>query len=111
MEQKEKNKVFTQEIKNFYKRCREKSRNWPTKNKNKETQKAFYRGKWHEAHLVSEQHRNFAQSNHYQVLMICANVPRKSEYKEKLELQHRRQKDIRENNVQVLDQSYLCKET
>ena len=35
MEQKEKNKVFTQEIKNFYKRCREKSRNWPTKNKNK----------------------------------------------------------------------------
>lgn len=45
MEQKEKNKVFTQEIKNFYKRCREKSRNWPTKNKNKETQKAFYSGK------------------------------------------------------------------
>lgn len=34
MEQKKK-KVFTQEIKNFCKRCREKSRNWLTKGKNK----------------------------------------------------------------------------
>ena len=81
----------------------------------------FYKGKWHEAHLTSEQQRNFAQSNHYQVVDDIVSklgfdyknckCPGKSEYKEKLELQHTPQKDIRENNVQLLDQGFLCKET
>ncbi|XP_058380976.1 protein DBF4 homolog A isoform X2 [Diceros bicornis minor] len=94
-------------------------------------------------HLLSEQHRNFAHSNHYQVVddivsklvfdfveyerdmpkkkrikysvgslpPITANVLEKSEPKEKLELQHICQKDFRENNVQVIEQSFLYKET
>lgn len=96
-----------------------------------------------ETHLLSEQHRNFAQSNHYQVVddivsklvfdfveyerdmpkkkrikysvgslsPITANVLKKSQPKEKLELQHISQKDFRENNVQVIEQSFLYKET
>ncbi|KAM8935958.1 protein DBF4 homolog A isoform 1-T1 [Lycaon pictus] len=95
-----------------------------------------------ETHLLSEQHRNFAQSNHYQVVddivsklifdfveyerdmpkkkrikysigslsPITASVLRKSEPKEKLELQHISQKDFKENNVQVIEQRFLYKE-
>ncbi|KAB1276196.1 Protein DBF4-like protein A [Camelus dromedarius] len=94
-------------------------------------------------HLLSEQHRNFAQSNHYQVVddivsklvfdfveyerdmpkkkrikynvgslsPVTTNVLKKSEPKENLELQHTSQKDFRENNVQVIEQSFLYKET
>uniref|UniRef100_A0A8D0VZ46 Protein DBF4 homolog A n=1 Tax=Sus scrofa TaxID=9823 RepID=A0A8D0VZ46_PIG len=94
-------------------------------------------------HLLSEQHRNFAQSNHYQVVddivsklvfdfveyerdtpkkkrikysvgslsPITTNFPRKSEPKKKLEVQHNSQKDSRENNIQVMEQSFLHKET
>uniref|UniRef100_A0A8C3VN83 Protein DBF4 homolog A n=1 Tax=Catagonus wagneri TaxID=51154 RepID=A0A8C3VN83_9CETA len=96
-----------------------------------------------DSHLLSEQHRNFAQSNHYQVVddivsklvfdcveyerdtpkkkrikysvgslsPITTNVPKKSEPKEELVLQHNSQKDSRENNLQVLQQSFLYKET
>uniref|UniRef100_A0A9L0JMQ0 Protein DBF4 homolog A n=1 Tax=Equus asinus TaxID=9793 RepID=A0A9L0JMQ0_EQUAS len=96
-----------------------------------------------DVHLLSEQHRNFAQSNHYQVVddivsklvfdfveyerdmpkkkrikysvgslsPITPNVLKKSQPKEKLELQHISQKDFRENNVQVIEQSFLYKET
>ncbi|XP_057589338.1 protein DBF4 homolog A isoform X2 [Hippopotamus amphibius kiboko] len=95
-----------------------------------------------DTHLLSEQHRNFAQSNHYQVVddivsklvfdfveyekdtpkkkrikysvgsfsPITANVLRKSEPKEKLELQHTSEKHSREN-VQVMEQGFLYKET
>uniref|UniRef100_A0A5G2RB92 Protein DBF4 homolog A n=1 Tax=Sus scrofa TaxID=9823 RepID=A0A5G2RB92_PIG len=94
-------------------------------------------------HLLSEQHRNFAQSNHYQVVddivsklvfdfveyerdtpkkkrikysvgslsPITTNFPRKSEPKKKLEVQHNSQKDSRENNIPVMEQSFLHKET
>ncbi|XP_057360459.1 protein DBF4 homolog A isoform X2 [Manis pentadactyla] len=96
-----------------------------------------------ETHLLSEQHKNFAQSNHYQVVddivsklifdfveyerdmpkkkrikysigslsPITTNVLEKSEPKEKLELQCISQKDFRENNVQVMEQNFLYKET
>ncbi|XP_036846613.2 protein DBF4 homolog A isoform X2 [Manis javanica] len=96
-----------------------------------------------ETHLLSEQHKNFAQSNHYQVVddivsklifdfveyerdmpkkkrikysigslsPITTNVLEKSEPKEKLELQCISQKDFRENNVQVIEQNFLYKET
>ncbi|XP_055974266.1 protein DBF4 homolog A isoform X2 [Sorex fumeus] len=96
-----------------------------------------------ETHLLSEQHRNFAQSNNYQIVddivsklvfdfveyerdmpkkkrikysagslsSVTANVLKKTEPKEKLELQHISQKDFRENNVQVIEQSFLNKET
>uniref|UniRef100_A0A452USE3 Protein DBF4 homolog A n=1 Tax=Ursus maritimus TaxID=29073 RepID=A0A452USE3_URSMA len=95
-----------------------------------------------ETHLLSEQHRSFAQSNHYQVVddivsklifdfveyerdmpkkkrikysigslsPITASVLKKSEPKEKLELQHISQKDFKENNVQVIEQHFLYKE-
>ncbi|XP_021569752.1 protein DBF4 homolog A [Carlito syrichta] len=97
-----------------------------------------------ETHLLSEQHRNFAQSNQYQVVddvvsklvfdfveyekdtpkkkrikysvgslspVSSANVLKKPESKEELELQHISQKDFRENNVQVVEQNFLYKET
>lgn len=96
-----------------------------------------------ETHLLTEQHRNFAQSNHYQVVddivsklvfdfvecerevpkkkrikysvgslsPVTANVLKKPKPKEKLELQPISQKDFRENNVQVTEQSFLYKET
>ncbi|XP_068406592.1 protein DBF4 homolog A isoform X2 [Eschrichtius robustus] len=95
-----------------------------------------------DTHLLSEQHRNFAQSNHYQVVddivsklvfdfvdyerdmpknkrikysvgslsPITANVLKKSEPKEKMELQHTSQKHSREN-VQVMEHGFLYKET
>ncbi|XP_045420393.1 protein DBF4 homolog A isoform X3 [Lemur catta] len=95
-----------------------------------------------ETHLLSEQHRNFAQSNQYQVVddvvsklvfdfmeyerdtpkkkrikysvgspsPISANVLKKTEPKGKLELQCISQKDFREN-IQVMEQNFLCKET
>ncbi|XP_039734125.1 protein DBF4 homolog A isoform X5 [Pteropus medius] len=96
-----------------------------------------------ETHLLTEQHRNFAQSNHYQVVddivsklvfdfveyekevpkkkrikysigslsPVTANVLKKPEPKEKLELQLISQKDFKEDNVQVIKQSFLYKET
>ncbi|XP_006170544.1 protein DBF4 homolog A isoform X2 [Tupaia chinensis] len=96
-----------------------------------------------ETHLLSEQHRNFAQSNQYQVVddivselvfdfvefekdtpkkkrikysigslsPVTANAPKKTEPKEKLDLQHVSQKDFRKNNIQVLEQNFLYKET
>ncbi|EPY77959.1 hypothetical protein CB1_001149004 [Camelus ferus] len=42
---------------------------------------------------------------------VTTNVLKKSEPKENLELQHTSQKDFRENNVQVIEQSFLYKET
>ncbi|XP_055276568.1 protein DBF4 homolog A isoform X3 [Moschus berezovskii] len=92
-------------------------------------------------HLLSEQHRNFAQSNHYQVVddivsklvfdfveyerdtpkkkrikysvgylsPIIANVVKRSETKEELELLHNSQKDSREN-VHMMEQGFLYKE-
>ncbi|XP_059964544.1 protein DBF4 homolog A isoform X2 [Mesoplodon densirostris] len=95
-----------------------------------------------DTHLLSEQHRNFAQSNHYQVVddiisklvfdfveyerdmpknkrikysvgslsPITANVLKKSEPKERMELQHTSQKNSREN-VQVMEHGFLDKET
>uniref|UniRef100_A0A8C6G3T7 Protein DBF4 homolog A n=1 Tax=Moschus moschiferus TaxID=68415 RepID=A0A8C6G3T7_MOSMO len=73
-------------------------------------------------HLLSEQHRNFAQSNHYQVVddivsikysvgylsPIIANVVKRSETKEELELLHNSQKDSRENTM--MEQGFLYKE-
>ncbi|XP_047417487.1 protein DBF4 homolog A isoform X2 [Sciurus carolinensis] len=96
-----------------------------------------------ETHLLSEQHRNFAQSNQYQVVddivsklvfdfveyerdtpkkkrikysvgslsPVSANVLKKTEPKEKLELQHISQTDFRENSVQVIKQNFLYEET
>ncbi|XP_054420567.1 protein DBF4 homolog A [Pteronotus mesoamericanus] len=96
-----------------------------------------------ETHLLTEPHRNFAQSNHYQVVddiisklvfdfveyekgmpkkkrlkcsvgsfsPITANILKKPEPKEKLELQLISQKDFRENNTQVIEQSFQHKET
>ncbi|XP_029089781.1 protein DBF4 homolog A isoform X2 [Monodon monoceros] len=95
-----------------------------------------------DTHLLSEQHRNFAQSNHYQLVddivsklvfdfveyerdmpknkrikysvgslsPITANVLKKFEHKEKMELQHTSQKNSREN-VQVMEHGFLDKET
>ncbi|XP_042821604.1 protein DBF4 homolog A isoform X2 [Panthera tigris] len=95
-----------------------------------------------ETHLLSEQHKNFAQSNHYQVVddivsklifdfveyerdmprnkrikysigslsPITTSVLKRSEPKEKLELQHTSHKDFKENNVQVVEQRLLYKE-
>ncbi|TEA12618.1 hypothetical protein DBR06_SOUSAS15810005 [Sousa chinensis] len=95
-----------------------------------------------DTHLLSEQHRNFAQSNHYQLVddivsklvfdfveyerdmpknkrikysvgslsPITANVLKKFERKEKMELQHTSQKNSREN-VQVMEHGFLDKET
>ncbi|XP_047697961.1 protein DBF4 homolog A isoform X2 [Prionailurus viverrinus] len=95
-----------------------------------------------ETHLLSEQHKNFAQSNHYQVVddivsklifdfveyerdmprnkrikysigslsPITASILKRSEPKEKLELQHTSQKDVKEKNVQVVEQRFLYKE-
>ncbi|KAM5203464.1 protein DBF4 homolog A isoform 1-T1 [Hipposideros larvatus] len=96
-----------------------------------------------ETHLSTERHRNFAQSNYYQVVddivsklvfdfveyerevpkkkrikysigslsPVTANVLKKPKPKEKLELQPICQKDLRENNEQVMEQSFLYKET
>ncbi|XP_016074373.1 PREDICTED: protein DBF4 homolog A isoform X2 [Miniopterus natalensis] len=96
-----------------------------------------------ETHLLTEQHRNFAQSNRYQVVdniisklifdfveyerdmpkkkrlkysvgslsPITANILKKSEPKEKLELQPISQKDFGKKNVQVIERSFLHKET
>ncbi|KAI6050022.1 protein DBF4 homolog A isoform X3 [Marmota monax] len=96
-----------------------------------------------ETHLLSEQHRNFAQSNQYQVVddivsklvfdfveyerdtpkkkrikysvgslsPVSVNVLKKSEPKEKLELQHISQTDFRENCAQVIKQNFLYEET
>ncbi|KAM5302672.1 protein DBF4 homolog A isoform 2-T2 [Glossophaga mutica] len=96
-----------------------------------------------ETHLLTEEHRNFAQSNQYQVVdniisklvfdfveyergmpkkkrlkcslgsfsPVTANILKKSQPKEKLELQPTSQKDFRENNVQVIEQSFQYKET
>ncbi|XP_036103074.1 protein DBF4 homolog A isoform X2 [Molossus molossus] len=96
-----------------------------------------------ETHLLTEQHRNFAQSNRYQVVddivsklvldfveyekdmpkkkrlkysvgslsPVTVNMLKKSEPKEKLELQPISQKDFRDNNVQVIKQGFLYKET
>ncbi|KAF7470775.1 Hypothetical predicted protein [Marmota monax] len=115
---------------------------WNTKNK-KKTQKAFCKGRRYEPHLLSEQHRNFAQSNQYQVVddivsklvfdfveyerdtpkkkrikysvgslsPVSVNVLKKSEPKEKLELQHISQTDFRENCAQVIKQNFLYEET
>ncbi|XP_022443897.1 protein DBF4 homolog A isoform X3 [Delphinapterus leucas] len=95
-----------------------------------------------DTHLLSEQHRNFAQSNHYQLVddivsklvfdfveyerdmpknkrikysvgslsPVTANVLKKFERKEKMELQHTSQKNSREN-VQVMEHGFLDKET
>ncbi|XP_016003486.2 protein DBF4 homolog A isoform X3 [Rousettus aegyptiacus] len=95
-----------------------------------------------ETHLLTEQHKNFAQSNHYQVVddiisklvfdfveyekevpkkkrikysigslsPVTANVLKKPEPKEKLELQLISQKDFKED-IQVIKQSFLYKET
>ncbi|XP_008571699.1 PREDICTED: protein DBF4 homolog A, partial [Galeopterus variegatus] len=96
-----------------------------------------------ETHLLSEQHRNFAQSNQYQVVddivsklvfdfveherdtpkkkrikysvgslsPVSTNVLKKTESNEKLELRHISQKDFRGNNIQVIEQNFLYKET
>ncbi|XP_036922012.1 protein DBF4 homolog A isoform X2 [Sturnira hondurensis] len=96
-----------------------------------------------ETHLLTEEHRHFAQSNHYQVVdniisklvfdfveyergmpkkkrlkcslgpfsPVTANILKKSQPKEKLELQPTSQKDFRENNVLVIKQSFQYKET
>ncbi|XP_036285417.1 protein DBF4 homolog A isoform X2 [Pipistrellus kuhlii] len=96
-----------------------------------------------ETHLLTEQHRNFAQSNRYQVVdnivsklifefveyerdmpkkkrlkysvgslsPITTNILKKSEPKEKLELQPVFQRNFRENNAQVIKRSCLYKET
>ncbi|XP_045684352.1 protein DBF4 homolog A isoform X3 [Phyllostomus hastatus] len=95
-----------------------------------------------DVHLLTEEHRNFAQSNHYQVVdniisklvfdfvecergmpkkkrlkcnlgsfsPVTANILKKSQPKERLELQPTSQKDFRKNNVQVLEQSFQYKE-
>uniref|UniRef100_G1RYG1 Protein DBF4 homolog A n=2 Tax=Nomascus leucogenys TaxID=61853 RepID=G1RYG1_NOMLE len=96
-----------------------------------------------ETHLLSEQHRNFAQSNQYQVVddivsklvfdfveyekdtpkkkrikysvgslsPISASVLKKTEQKEKVELQHISQKDCQEDDITVMEQNFLYKET
>ncbi|PNJ70199.1 DBF4 isoform 1 [Pongo abelii] len=96
-----------------------------------------------ETHLLSEQHRNFAQSNQYQVVddivsklvfdfveyekdtpkkkrikysvgslsPVSASVLKKTEQKEKVELQHISQKDCREDDITVKEQNFLYKET
>ncbi|XP_024413415.2 protein DBF4 homolog A isoform X1 [Desmodus rotundus] len=96
-----------------------------------------------ETHLLTEEHRNFAQSNHYQVVdniisklvfdfvenergmpkkkrlkcslgsfsPVTANILKKPQPKEKLELQPTSQKDFRENNAQVIEPSFQYKET
>ncbi|XP_011936806.1 PREDICTED: protein DBF4 homolog A isoform X6 [Cercocebus atys] len=96
-----------------------------------------------ETHLLSEQHRNFAQSNQYQVVddivsklvfdfveyekdtpkkkrikysvgslsPVSANVLKKTEQKEKVEYQHISQKDCREDDITVMEQNFLYKET
>uniref|UniRef100_G3RHN4 Protein DBF4 homolog A n=1 Tax=Gorilla gorilla gorilla TaxID=9595 RepID=G3RHN4_GORGO len=94
-------------------------------------------------HLLSEQHRNFAQSNQYQVVddivsklvfdfveyekdtpkkkrikysvgslsPVSASVLKKTEQKEKVELQHISQKDCQEDDITVKEQNFLYKET
>ncbi|EAW76930.1 DBF4 zinc finger [Homo sapiens] len=96
-----------------------------------------------ETHLLSEQHRNFAQSNQYQVVddivsklvfdfveyekdtpkkkrikysvgslsPVSASVLKKTEQKEKVELQHISQKDCQEDDTTVKEQNFLYKET
>ncbi|XP_054548452.1 protein DBF4 homolog A isoform X2 [Talpa occidentalis] len=97
-----------------------------------------------ETHLLSQQHRNFAQSNHYQIVddivaklvfdfveyerdmpkkkrikysirslsPVTSNLLKKTESKEMLQVQHISQKDLRENNVQVItEQRFQNKET
>ncbi|XP_062034900.1 protein DBF4 homolog A isoform X3 [Lepus europaeus] len=96
-----------------------------------------------ETHLLSEQHRSFAQSNHYQVVddiisklvfdfmeyerdtpkkkrikysigsfsPVSANILKKTQPKQKLQLQHISQKDLRESKIQVMEQSFLYEET
>ncbi|XP_059252898.1 protein DBF4 homolog A isoform X2 [Mustela nigripes] len=92
-----------------------------------------------ESHLLSEQHRSFAQSNHYQVVDDIVSklifdfveyerdMPKKKRIKysigslspittsvlkksEPKELQRISQKDFKENNVQVIEQHFLYKE-
>ncbi|XP_021098262.1 protein DBF4 homolog A isoform X2 [Heterocephalus glaber] len=92
-----------------------------------------------ETHLRSEQHRNFAESNQYQVVdnivsklvfnfienekdtpkkkrikysvgslsLTSSNVCKKTEPKERLDLQHISQKDFREDNVQMIKQTFF----
>lgn len=96
-----------------------------------------------DSHLLTEQHRNFAQSSHYQVVddiisklvfdfmeyerdtpkkkrikysvgcvsPVSADVLKKTQLKQKLELQHTSQKDFRDSKVQVTEQSLLHGET
>ncbi|XP_004676925.1 PREDICTED: protein DBF4 homolog A [Condylura cristata] len=97
-----------------------------------------------ETHLLSQQHRNFAQSNRYQIVddivsklvfdfmeyerdipkkkrikysvgslsPVTSNLLKKTESKEMLEVQHISQKDLKENNVQLItEQSSQNKET
>ncbi|XP_032108904.1 protein DBF4 homolog A isoform X1 [Sapajus apella] len=93
-----------------------------------------------ETHLLSEQHRNFAQSNRYQVVddivsklvfdfveyekdtpkkkrikysvgSLSANALKKTEHKEKVELQHTSQKDCWKDDIQAMEQNFLYKET
>ncbi|XP_037597263.1 protein DBF4 homolog A isoform X5 [Cebus imitator] len=93
-----------------------------------------------ETHLLSEQHRNFAQSNRYQVVddivsklvfdfveyekdtpkkkrikysvgSLSANALKKTEQKEKVELQHTSQKDCWKDDIQAMEQNFLYKET
>nr|XP_020042401.1 protein DBF4 homolog A [Castor canadensis] len=96
-----------------------------------------------EIHLVSEQHRNFAHSNQYQVVddivsklvfdfveyerdtpkkkrikysvgslsPVSTNILKKTKLKENLELHCISQKDFRENNGQVIKQSFLYEAT
>ncbi|KAM6152070.1 protein DBF4 homolog A isoform 2-T2 [Erethizon dorsatum] len=96
-----------------------------------------------ETHLLGEQHRNFAESNQYQVVddivsklvfdfvehekdtpkkkrikysvgslsPISSNVQKKTGPKEKLEFQHISQRDFRENNVQMIKQTFVVEET
>ncbi|XP_037692521.1 protein DBF4 homolog A isoform X2 [Choloepus didactylus] len=92
-----------------------------------------------ETHLLSEQHRNFAQSNQYQVVdnivsklvfdfveyerdtpkkkrikysvSSLSPVTAKTKPREHLELQYVSQKDFRENKAgQMIKQNFLCKE-
>ncbi|KFO29579.1 Protein DBF4 like protein A [Fukomys damarensis] len=94
-------------------------------------------------HLLSEQHRNFAESNQYQVVddivsklvfdfvesekdtpkkkrikysvgshsPVSSNVQKKTGPKGRLDLQRISQKDFRENNVQMIKQTFLVEET
>ncbi|XP_063099391.1 protein DBF4 homolog A isoform X2 [Cavia porcellus] len=96
-----------------------------------------------ETHLLGEQHRNFAESNQYQVVddivsklvfdfvehekdtpkkkrikysvrsasPVSSNVQKKTEPKERLEFQQTSQRHFRENNVQMIKQTFMVEET